>query len=222
MSSTLVSCIEVNWFEYGSMWLWLLSMVFQVLVLLSLVAASSSYPATSGDVPSYYPCDAVQIEGGLKVDCPFYNMPELVRVAFRTNAPNKGIKYLGMHSDFEGTVMDYLSDNDLLSGSYDTLSELVVSYSSEVTFPKLLSKLRVLDTLYLDHVAVANPAAGSMNLASPKLMKFMSISYAPLYNFEAGVFPGNCQTQLWVPMTRSGRLLVHLNHWFHLFRGTGR
>jgi len=160
------------------------------LVLLALVAASSAKPAVGIEPYAYYPCDAEDMdEGGIHVECPFMNQPASVAQAFIRNAPNNDIRSLHFHSDFEEGVLDYLADNDLLSGSYNTIKDLYVGYSSPTTFPKLLSKLTALEHLRFDHVNIQHLYAGAMALASPQTLKLLTFTYAPLYTFEAGAFP---------------------------------
>lgn len=168
---------------------------FQVLVLLALVAASSGKPTVGVEPYMYFPCETQVREGdGLVVECPFYNIPELIRQAFTRNAPNNNLVSLHMHSDFEGTVLDYITDSGMLSGSYDTLKEFQLSYTPNPSFPKLLSKLTALEHLHLDHVPIEHVEAGYLKLGSPESLKVLSISNAPLYTFEAGAFPGMCDT----------------------------
>jgi len=161
-----------------------------VLVLLALVAASSGKPTVGVEPYMYFPCETQVREGdGLVVECPFYNIPELIRQAFTRNAPNNNLVSLHMHSDFEGTVLDYITDSSMLSGSYDTLKEFQLSYTPNPSFPKLLSKLTALEHLHLDHVPIEHVEAGYLKLGSPESLKVLSISNAPLYTFEAGAFP---------------------------------
>merc|ERR1711911_534838 len=101
--------------------------------------------------------------------------------AFERNAPNKGVSSVHMHSDIEGTVMDFIADHDLLSGSYDTITEFLLAYTPSTNFPKLVSKLSTLEHLHLDHTAIGPVKAGSLSLPSPKTLKLMTISYSPLY-----------------------------------------
>lgn len=160
-------------------------------MLLALVAASGAKPSVGVEPYQYYPCEVEEMErGGLMVECPFYNVPKMVRQAFARNAPNKGIHSLRIHSDFDGSLIDYIYDNDLLSGSYDTITEYLTAYSGKTTFPKLLSKLPNLEHLHFDHVGIEHVEAGSLDFASPQSLTLMTISNAPLYTFEAGAFPG--------------------------------
>ena len=164
--------------------------MLQALVLLALVAASSAKPAVGVEPYKYYPCEVEEAEDGLlEVECPFYNVPQLVREAFVRNAPNTGISSLHMHSDFETSVMDYISDNDLLAGSYDTIKEFHYAYSNN-GFPNLLKKLTAIEHIHMDHVNVEHVNAGDLSLPNPGSLQLLSISYAPLYTFEAGAFPG--------------------------------
>jgi len=159
------------------------------LVLLALVAASSAKPAVGVEPYKYYPCEVEEAEDGLlEVECPFYNVPQLVREAFLRNAPNTGISSLHMHSDFETPVIDYISDNDLLAGSYDTIKEFHYAYSNN-GFPNLLKKLTAIEHIHMDHVNVEHVNAGDLSLPNPGSLQLLSISYAPLYTFEAGAFP---------------------------------
>jgi len=161
------------------------------LMVVALVVASSGMP-TDINPGQYYPCEmeeAEEGESGTGIECPFFNMPELIRQAFERNAPNKGVSSVHMHSDIEGTVMDFIADHDLLSGSYDTITEFLLAYTPSTNFPKLVSKLSALEHLHLDHTAIGPVKAGSLSLPSPKTLKLMTISYSPLYDFEAGAFP---------------------------------
>lgn len=161
-------------------------------MVVALVVASSGMP-TDINPGQYYPCEmeeAEEGESGTGIECPFFNMPELIRQAFERNAPNKGVSSVHMHSDIEGTVMDFIADHDLLSGSYDTITEFLLAYTPSTNFPKLVSKLSALEHLHLDHTAIGPVKAGSLSLPSPKTLKLMTISYSPLYDFEAGAFPG--------------------------------
>merc|ERR1712137_436907 len=81
------------------------------LMVVALVVASSGMP-TDINPGQYYPCEmeeAEEGESGTGIECPFFNMPELIRQAFERNAPNKGVSSVHMHSDIEGTVMDFIA-----------------------------------------------------------------------------------------------------------------
>jgi len=172
-----------------------------VLLLVAVaVSAAGAMPSGAGlsDVGpgKYFPCNVEDEDGEMEVDCPFFNMPSLVRQAFERNAPNAGITKLHIHSDIEGTVTDYLADNDLLSGSYGTITEFLSAYSISTGFPHLLSKLTALEHLHIENTNIGNVAAGMLNLATPEAMRRMTISYCPLYNFEAHAFPAGFKSNL--------------------------
>jgi len=161
-----------------------------VLVLLALVATCSCKPAVGVEPNKFYPCDVEERDdGGMVVECPYGTPADAVKQAFVTNYPNEGIVSLHMHSDIDGSILDFLAQYDVLSASYSSMTELVVSYSLAKTVPKIISKLPALQHVYLDHGAVESIQVGDLNFQSPQNMKLMTVSYAPLYRVEAGAFP---------------------------------
>merc|ERR1712071_341965 len=89
--------------------------------------------------------------------------------------------------------------NDLLSGSYGTITEVLSAYSISTGFPHLLSKLTALEHLHIENTNIGNVAEGMLNLATPEAMRRMTISYCPLYNFEAPAFPAGFKSNLRLP-----------------------
>ena len=167
-------------------------MTLEVLVLLALVATCSCKPAVGVEPNKFFPCDVEERDdGGMVVECPYGTPADAVKQAFVNNYPNEGIVSLHMHSDIDGSILDFLAQYDVLSASYSSMTELVVSYSLAKTVPKIISKLPALQHVYLDHGAVESIQVGDLNFQSPQNMKLMTVSYAPLYRVEAGAFPGN-------------------------------